>query len=473
MKKIIAIAVFLLTVSLINSEAKVILPSLVGNNMVLQQNANVRVWGWSIPANKIEVSVSWTKETYSCKSDKDGYWEVIVPTPRADHQAHVMMINDGEPLAIYNILLGEVWVAGGQSNMKFPLGGLWNSYVPGNNSIIAHASDYPEIRMFTVVEETSPVPQKDCKGQWQEPTPENLISWSAVAYSFAKNLNTVLNVPVGIINSSWGGTIIEAWMAKEDLTDFNDVDYSPITDTSKPVFARPYMMYNAMIKPLTKYVIRGFIFYQGCSNVWTADTYAMKMSKMVERWRKDWGLGQLPFYYVEIAPFNYGWDNIQGALLRESQFEAQKLIPNSGMVSIYDLCEGEEPANAHPTNKMPVGERLSYYALNQVYGIRGISCSYPSYREMEIVGREIHLSFDYGDCPDLYPWNNLKGFEISGEDGFWRPAYAYLNLATRKIVVWSEQIDHPINVRYCFRNVNSGNVTNTRGLPLIPFRTDK
>lgn len=453
--------------------AKVVLPSLVGDNMVLQQNANVRIWGWSIPANKIDVSASWTSETFSCKSDKTGYWEVIVPTPRADHQAHVMMINDGDPLAIYNILLGEVWVAGGQSNMKFPIGGIWHSYVPGNNEIIAHATDYPEIRMFTVVEETALDPQDKCKGEWQVPTPENLISWSAVAYSFAKNINTVLHVPVGIINSSWGGTIIEAWMAKEDLKEFKDVDYTPIRDDSKPVFTKPYMMYNAMIKPLTKYVIRGFIFYQGCSNVWKADTYAEKMQKMVSRWRSDWGLGQLPFYYVEIAPFNYGHDNVQGALLRESQFKAQKLIPNSGMVSIYDLCEGEEPANAHPINKMPVGERLSYYALNQVYGIKAICCSYPSFKSMEIVGREAHLSFEYGDCPDLYPWNNLKGFEISGEDGVWHPAFAYLNLATRKIVVWSEYLDHPKNVRYCFKNINYGNVINTRGLPLVPFRTDK
>lgn len=472
MKRLIALFL-LFTLPTIFCTGKVILPSLVGDNMVLQQNANVRIWGWSLPANKINISASWTSDSYSCKSDKNGYWEIVIPTPRADHQAHVMMINDGEPLAIYNILLGEVWVGGGQSNMKFPLGGLWNSYVPGNNEIIAHASDYPEIRMFTVEEETSSVPKDNCKGCWQVPTPDNLVSWSAVGYSFAKSLNTVLRVPVGIINSSWGGTIIEAWMAKEDLKEFKDVDYSPITDESKPVFTKPYMMYNAMIKPLTKYVIRGFIFYQGCSNVWTADTYAAKLAKMVSRWRSDWGLGQIPFYYVEIAPFNYGYDNIQGALLRESQFEAQALIPNSGMVSIYDLCVGEDPANAHPTNKMPVGERLSYYALNRVYGIKSICCMYPVFKSMTIIGREAHLAFDCGEYPDLYPWNNLQGFEICGEDGFWHPAYAYLNLATRKIVVWSEQLDHPKNVRYCFRNINYGNVVNTRGLPLVPFRTDK
>lgn len=471
MKRLLLLTITgLLFINILN--AKITLPSLISDNMVIQQDTTICIWGWSDCGNKVTLKASWDKKTYISKIDNEGLWKIFIQTPKADLIKHKIVINDGTTLEINNVLLGEVWIGGGQSNMKMPLGGLWHSSVQNNNSEILKANQYPFIRMFTVEEDMSKIPNENCKGEWQLNTSDNLQNWSALGYFFAKNLNIAMNVPIGIINSSWGGTKIECWMSKEDLVNFKDVDYTPINDLNKPRFFCPYLIYNAMIIPLTRYTVKGFIFYQGCSNVTSYSTYSEKLAKMAQRWRMDWNLGELPFYYVEIAPFNYG-DNKNGALLREEQYKAQKLIPNSKMVSIYDLCKNDEPQDAHPSNKADVGERLAYCALNRTYGFKGICCDFPEYESMEIKGRNIYVTINTGCGDGIVPWKHLEGFEIAGENGIYFPGNAEWSLGDKKIIVYSDSVLIPKNIRYCFENVERGNAKNTRGLPLIPFRTEK
>ena len=470
MKRLFSLLVLALLFVPLNAEIR--LPSLIGDNMVLQQNANVRIWGWSFPHNTITLSATWLNQSLAVKSDKTGYWEVVVPTPKADHQSHALLLNDGTPLTVYNILMGEVWVTGGQSNMKFPIGGIWDTPCEGGNEAIAQCVRYPEIRCFTVDERGDLSPQNDCGGRWEVSTEENVQDWGAVGYFYSRALHDNLNVPIGIINSSFGGTIIEAWMAEEDLKKYDDVDYTPLTDNTKFDFTKPFVRYNSMLYPLTNYTIRGFLFYQGCSNVWTAATYADKLCTMVKRWRKDWRLGDLPFYYVQIAPFDYG-DNVQGAIFREQQQLAQGRISNSGMITIYDLCYDDERFNAHPRRKKEVGERLAYMALAKTYGKAGICTSYPEYSSMKVDGDKVYVSIDIKDGRGLYPWTDIKGFELAGADGVFHEANGFLQLSTREIVLTSPDVMKPVHVRYCFKNFPFGNVTNLRGLPLLPFRTDK
>ncbi len=470
MKKIELLFLTVFIVNILN--AKITLPSLVSDNMVIQQNTEVCIWGWTDTKSKITLTTSWINEKYTTRPDSSGLWKIYIATPEADFIEHKIVVNDGTTFEINNVLLGEVWVGGGQSNMKMPLGGLWHSAIRNNNTEIMMAKQFPNIRMFTVDEEMSDTPKNDCNGQWQVNTSDNLQHWSAVGYFFAKNLNLAMDVPIGIINSSWGGTKIECWMSKEDLKKFEDVDYDPIIDQNRPRHECPYLMYNAMLYPLANYTIKGFIFYQGCSNVFSYSTYAAKMEQMVSRWRSDWNLGDLPFYYVQIAPFNYG-ENKNGALLREAQYEAQKIIPNSGMVAIYDLCVNDEPIDAHPLNKAGVGERLAFTALNRTYGYNGICSDYPVFESMEIKDQYAKIIVNEGYAEGIVPWKHLKGFEIAGEDGIYYPAKAEWSLGEKKILVNSENVTSPKNVRYCFDNVKIGNVKNLRGLPLIPFRTDK
>jgi sialate O-acetylesterase len=232
-------------------------------------------------------------------------------------------------------------------------------------------------------------------------------------------------------------------------------------------------MYNAMIHPLIHYTIKCFIWYQGESNVGKHDVYAQRLANMVNLWRKDWGLGDLPFYYVEIAPWIYGdgETGTSGALLREAQFKAQSLIPNSGMISTNDLVEEYEKNNIHPRNKIDVGKRLAYMALSQTYGLKGIASHGPEYKSMEIKDGKIYLSFNYAE-DGFSRVVDIKGFEIAGEDHIFYPAKVEVDLNNRMLIVSNENISKPVAARYCFKNFQIGNLYNTRELPVVPFRTD-
>ena len=453
--------------------AKVILPDILSDNMVLQQSTNVKLWGKANPNSVVKVQPSWMKMTTTVKTDSKGNWQANIQTPQATFTPQTVTFSDGEVLSLKNILIGEVWLASGQSNMEMPLNGFWNCPIKGANGTIALSGKNKGIRFATVPKTPAYEPQETCPGKWMESNPNNAAWFSATAYHFAQTLYNSLDVPVGIIVCSWGGSRVESWTNRQILETYPDIDLTKKGIEDVQEWKRPLVMYNGMLKPLTNFTIKGFIWYQGESNVGKEDVYAQRFATMVELWRKDWGLGNLPFYYAEIAPWIYGDGELgtSGALLREAQFKSQFIIPNSGMISTNDLVEEYEKTNIHPRNKTDVGKRLGYLALNQTYEFKNIAAHGPEYKSMEVKDGKIILSFNY--APDGFNReNDIRGFEICGSDKVFLPATAKLDNNNLKIILSNELITSPVAARYGFRNFQPGNLGNTRELPVVPFRTD-
>ncbi len=467
------ILVLLLACLLPEAGAKVKLPGLISDHMVLQQQTAVRLWGEAAPRATIAVNATWlTKTPIEVTADADGRWEVKLNTPEATFTPQSISISDGEPVTIEDILIGEVWFASGQSNMEMPLNGFGNCPIRDANNVIADAGNHPGIRMATIEKKAAVTPQPFANGSWKLSNPENAPWFSATAYFYALTLERTLHVPIGIISCSWGGSRVEGWLPKEILATYPDEDLSQAGNSEGTQYKQPMIMYNGLLKPSSHYTIKGFIWYQGCGNVGKASTYAERMATMVKHWRSLWQNDELPFYYVEIAPYNYDDPlKINGALLREAQFKAQALIPYSGMITTNDLVEPYEAPQIHPWNKQDVGERLGYQALNKTYGFKSIAADSPSYREMTIEGDKAILSFD--NAPEGFsPWVGIEGFEIAGADKIFHPATVEIYRSKRTLIVSSTAVKSPVAVRYCFRNFQIGNLRNHRNLPVIPFRTD-
>ena len=453
--------------------AKVTLPDILSDNMVLQQSTGVKLWGKASPNATVKVQPSWVKMTTTVKTDSKGNWQATIQTPAATFSPQTLTFSDGEVLTLKNILIGEVWLASGQSNMEMPLNGFWNCPVKGANETIALSGQNKGIRFATVPKTPAYEPQETVAGKWMESNPNNAPWFSATAYHFAQTLYHSLDVPVGIIVCSWGGSRVESWTNRQILETYPDIDLTKKGIEDVQDWKRPLLMYNGMLKPLNNFTIKGFIWYQGESNVGKHTDYPARFAAMVELWRKDWGLGNLPFYYAEIAPWIYGDGELgtSGALLREAQFKSQFIIPNSGMISTNDLVEDYEKTNIHPRNKTDVGKRLAYMALNQTYAFKNIAAHGPEFKSMEVKDGKIILSFNY--APDGFNReNDIRGFEICGSDKV-QPAVARLdNNNNLKIILSNEQISNPVAARYGFRNFQPCNLANTRELPVVPFRTD-
>lgn len=451
--------------------AKIQLPDIISDNMVLQQNTQVKLWGKASPESVVSVKSSWDEKTYTTRSNSNGQWIISISTPKAGYTPQSISFSDGEAVTLNNILIGEVWFCSGQSNMEMPLNGFPSCPVLDANKSIANAAQFRSGIRFATIDKTPAVtPQETCKGKWQECIPENAPWFSATAFHFATALYKVINVPIGIINCSWGGSTIEGWLPESILKEYPDVDLKKAGSKDGAEYMQPMIMYNGMLKPLENYTIKGFLWYQGESNLGKHDTYADRLATMVKLWRKEWGLGELPFYYVEIAPYEYAKRDL-GAYLREAQFRAQKLIPSSGMISTNDLVEPYEAHNIHPRNKTAVGQRLCYMALSRTYGIKGISDHGPIYKSMEIKNNKAILSFDNAKN-GFSRMQDIKGFEIAGADKIFYPATAMLDWR-QHIIVNSSKVSNPVAVRYGFRNFLPGNIYNNREQPLYPFRTDQ
>jgi sialate O-acetylesterase len=454
----------------IGASAKVKLPALVGSNMVLQQKADVRVWGEAKPGAKITISATWSKQRWSTAADKNGRWSTFIKTPAAGGP-YELTVTDGQPTVLTNILVGEVWVCSGQSNMDMPLSGYWNLPIKGSNDVIANSIQNKTIRLFNVKHDFSAASKADCSGDWQESSPRSVAWFSATGYNFGLYLNRALNVPVGLISSCWGGSFVEAWMDRETLGQFPDVDYTAIEKESVKPESKPTVLYNAMVKPLTSYTIKGVIWYQGESNTFNNSTYKNKFSSMISLWRKQWGQGDFPFFYVEIAPYNYGTP-LEGALIREAQYKIMAELPNVGMASTNDLVPEYDKDNIHPNDKPSVGKRLAYWALAKCYGYEdGLAYMGPSYKSMEISGSKVTLTFN-GAEQGFGVEGEIVGFEVAGDDKVFHPAKASILSSDRKILLESAEVAKPVAVRYCFKNYSRGNLYNLKGLPVIPFRTD-
>lgn len=471
MKKWIVSACFLMMQASI--WGKVTLPDILSDNMVLQQQTEACLWGKANANAEITIRPSWGYEVYTVKADADGKWKARIKTPVASYQPYSIAISDGEEKVLNNVLIGEVWFCSGQSNMEMPLRGFWNCPIEGANEAIATASEWKGIRVATIEKNGQLQPVDNCRGSWKVSNPENAPAFSATAFHFARMVNRVLDIPVGIINCSWGGTTVEGWLPREIVSQYPDIDLK--RDIRKEDghdwwhYLSPVLMYNGMLKPLQNYTIKGFLWYQGESNVGKHKTYAERLKTMVSLWRKEWGLGELPFYFVEIAPFN-STETIGCALLREAQFKAQALIPNSGMISTNDLVEPYEIKNVHPKNKADVGKRLAYMALSRTYQVPGIEACGPVYKSMEVKDSTVILSFDHAS-EGFNRLAGMEGFEVAGSDRVFYPAEAEVYNNTQ-IKVSCDKVKRPVAVRYGFRDFQLGNVANLRELPMYPFRTD-
>lgn len=455
----------------ISAIAKVIPSQLISDNMVLQQQTEIKLWGKADPNSKVKISPSWSKRKYVCTSDADGFWLISIQTPKASYTPYSITFNDNDDQTIIaNILIGEVWFASGQSNMEMPLKGFTNCPVKEAITTITQADANPPIRMFNVQRSLSYEPKMDIKGNWMTTSSETAPLFSAAAYSFALSLHKSLHVPIGIISCSVGGSKIEGWMSKETLQQYPGMELTQDKMERTPDYLRPMVFYNAMLHPACNYTIKGFIWYQGESNVAEPD-YSTRFIDMIHLWRKMWQAGDLPFYYVEIAPFAYqGHQKGRAPYLREEQYKIQNILPNCGMISTNDLVELYEANNVHPKNKKEVGKRLSYLALNNTYNKKTIPCRGPEYKTMEIIDNKILLTF-HNVGMGFSRSQDIKGFEIAGTDRVFHPV-DHIELKSGGLLVSSQDVPQPVAVRYCFNDFQIGNMGGEGELPMVPFRTD-
>ena len=439
--------------------AEVRLPSILGSHMVLQQKSEVNLWGWCAPAEKILVKTSWDTTRYVTTGTSGAKWTVKIKTPSAGGP-FTITINDKTVLE--DVMIGEVWVCSGQSNMEYS----------GDQKLKQSLDEAPnaknqKIRFFYVPKNTSDYPQEDVRASWKVCSPEEMIHFSTIGYFFGKKIQNDLNVPVGLINSNWGGTPAEVWTPKDVIEKepvlkdaslkLHPAAWWPIT---------PGASYQAMIAPLTKFRIAGVIWYQGESNTQNYQTYSRLMTKMIGSWREAWGFS-FPFYYVQIAPFAYGNYNVC-ALLREQQ-TACLSIPKTGMVIVHDLVD--DVNNIHPVKKIEVADRLANLALADNYGVKGLIYKYPMYKGMIIEKNRIRILFDNVEHGLKATAKDLNDFYIAGADQ--KFLFASARIEGNTIVVWNKAVKEPVAVRFGFSNTSIPNLFSKEGMPVNIFRTDQ
>lgn len=454
-------AISLISVSL---KAEVKMPAIFGDHMILQQQTDAAIWGKASPLKNVSVKTSWDGKSYSTRADNNGNWKLKVKTPKAGGPYRIT-ISDGKALTLNDVLIGEVWVCSGQSNMEMPVKGFRNQPVLGSNKAIA-ASENESIRLFTVTKKTSLEPLDDFEGKWAECVPEHVANFSATAYFFGRMVQEALGVPVGLINTSWGGTRIEPWMSESGIKKFDFVPLPDKKQTQNLSPQTPTVLFNAMINPMAGYAIQGGIWYQGESNRNEYKHYEKLMPGLVQNWREEWGVGDFSFYYVQIAPFQYG-GGINSAFLREAQLKASAAIPNIGMACIMDVGEA---ACIHPANKEAAGERLAYLALANTYGQKGFAYSGPVFKEMEVEGSVVKLTFDHAGNGLTTFGKELTNFKVAGENKRFYPATA--TITGTGITLVSPFVSKPVAARYAFDDFVVGELFNSEGLPASSFRTD-
>lgn len=456
--------VFVISSATLYGEVK--LPAIFSDNMVLQQKTEVAVWGTSAKNATVKVTTSWNSKSYSTRAGNEGKWKLKVSTPSAGGPYEVTVSGDGKTLKFKNVMIGEVWVCSGQSNMEMPVKGYMSQPNLGSNEDIATSSN-PAIRLFTVKKASDLQPQDDFIGTWKNCEPENVSVFSATAYYFGLMLNRALNVPVGLINTSWGGTRIEPWMSEEGFKKFDFVKLPDKNQTGNLSPQTPTVLFNAMVNPMVGYGIKGAIWYQGESNRNEPDKYAQLLPGMVENWRSVWGVGEFPFYYVQIAPFDYGSTGLNSAYLREAQLKASTAIPNIGMATTMDI--GEKNC-IHPADKKAGSYRLAYLALANTYGKTGFASAGPVLKEMKISGQLVKLTFNNADNGLTSYGKELSCFEIAGANKRFYPAEA--SIISGGVTLFCPSVAEPVAVRYAFKDYIVGDLFNTEGIPASSFRTD-
>ncbi len=480
--------------------AEVKLPALFSDHMVLQRNTEAPVWGWADPGEEVTVSIGGQSRT--THAGGDGRWQVSLGDLKAGGP-HTLSVRGKNTLTINDVLAGEVWLGSGQSNMA------WTVERSNNFEQEKAAANLPQIRMFTVARKTATTPQEDCGGKWVVCSPETVGSFSATAYFFGRNLHQKLGVPVGLINSSVGGTPVEAWTSypaqaarpelKEMLASWEERAASfnlasafaaydqqiarwrtvaakaraegrtPPRQPQRPVNPRyhthaPSSLFNGMIAPLIPFAMRGAIWYQGENNGSSAERgalYGLQLGLMIQVWRERWGQGDFPFAWVQLP--NYTTQASGWPLVREGMLKTLAL-PNTGMTTNMDIGEHND---IHPKNKQDIGLRLSLWARANVYG-EELEWSGPLPKNHRVHTDSIEVRFSHAEGLKARD-GELRGFEIAGADKQWKPARA--RVIGRRVIVSSPEVEKPVAVRYSWAADPEGNLVNGAGLPASPFRT--
>lgn len=455
----------------ITSYAEVKLPAIVSSNMILQRNTTITLWGWADANEKITINLSWVDEPLKIEANEEGDWKIEVQTTNSKASQTIKITSKESDIFMENILFGEVWLCSGQSNMEQPVSGFTGQPTFGGMQAIT-SSKNENLRLFTVGRVGSLTPKIDVEkySEWQSAGPDNVKKFSAVAYFFGQQLQKILDVPVGMIHTSWGGSLIEAWISKDVLSSIQEVDLKGVDLNRGNRF--PTVLYNAMINPLIPYTIKGTLWYQGESNRNEPQKYKELFPAMVKDWRTRWGQGNFPFYFVQIAPYMYD-DNTSfatpknSAFIREAQLQCLDLIPNSGIAITMDIGDDY---SIHPPKKKEVADRLLYNALNQTYGYKAVDYAGPTYDSLEVNDAAIILKFKNAET-GVFAYDNLDGFEIAGEDKVFYPANANI-VNRRNVKVKSDKVSNPVAVRYAWRNWIEGTLYDTNLLPVSSFRTD-
>lgn len=448
--------------------AKVVLPKIFASGMVMQQQTDANLWGEAKADATVKIATSWNKKTVSVKAGNDGKWTAKIQTPAAGGP-YSITFSDGEKTVIDNILVGELWICSGQSNMEMPMKGFKNQPVENAVEDILHSGD-SKMRLFTVKRTSLFQPATDVVGEWKEASPEAVRNFSATAYYFGRELRRMLNVPVGLIVTSWGGSSCEAWMNRDWLKAFPQIELPASQETIKSKNRTATVLYNGMLHPLVGISMRGVIWYQGEENVSRSGYYADLFSRMIKGWREEWKEGDFPFYYCQIAPYDYniiGWGQYNSAFLREQQAKAEKMNKNVGMACLMDA--GLE-YGIHPRKKQLAGMRLALLALDKTYGIKGITSETARYKDVEFKGDTAVITFERAGMW-VYGKDGLKSdlFEVAGEDRVFHPAKAWIERS--KLYVKCDEVKKPVAVRYAFKDWADGDLF-CDGLPVSSFRTD-
>lgn len=447
------------------------LPHIIGDNMVLQQRTNATLWGWAKAGAVIKVSDSWNKKQVSTTADNKGRWKIQIATPAASYDPQTITVNgDGTKITINNVLIGEVWFCSGQSNMEMPVKGFPSQPIEGSGKTTAYANQYiNKIRMVTIPHVRTQEPADSVGGEWKVCNNENVPDFTAIGYYFAESLNKLLDVPIGIIHDSWGGSLVEEWMPAEVIAQFNNIMHDKIKQAGHETVT----IYNGMVHPLLNYTIKGFLWNQGESQAIFGDkNYPEHFTAFLKSWREKFNQGNLPMYCVEIPGFNYdGPNGLMAPPVREQQWQGAEQAGNCEMVCIIDLMHPWQGNDIHGSIKQPIGERLAFMAAGKTYGMKNMPCEYPRYQSVELKGDKALLHFKNA-AGGLTPNTDLKGFEVAGENKVFYPANANEDFGSATVTVTCPNVNDIKAVRYCYHNWAVGQVFNSQWLPLVPFRTD-
>lgn len=451
-------------------QAKITLPNFFSSGMVLQQQTQANFWGKS-NAKSLIITTSWDKKQYTTTVDATGNWKTKIATPKAGGP-YTITLNDGDNLQLSDVWIGEVWLVSGQSNMEMPVQGFKDQPVLNSAQIFKNANN-KKISVFRTIKEAKGAPVANMRGTWQVADSAAIRLFSAIGYLFAIELQQKLNVPIGIIQSAWGGTSITSWMSAESFKPFEKENRYKLKHPDSVIKTdrnAPTALFNGMINPLVGYGIKGVLWYQGEHNHREPELYAKMFPAMIADWRKRWGIGEFPFYYVQLAPHEsvkVGEQISLSALFREMQYNSQFTIPNVGMSVTIDA--GEQKV-IHPANKPAVAKRLAAIALNKAYGFKDIVYAGPSYKNHTVNGSQLILNFDNAAKGLRAFTTPSANFELAGADKVFYPAKA--EVKGNAVVLQSDKVQEPVAARYAFKMWVMGDLYNVEGFPASSFRTD-